>query len=150
MIKLKLNRLTRYEIELANLITNSGKGLHCERIAGSGRRIKSVCDCIMSFRKESYYIELKTTKYSFFRINGKVKEQLQRLADFCNNNGFNNPILVVKFLRRGHVFVKLNAQMPKRIDYYDFNKNPIKITDFLSNGINISAVSFEGVEKVMC
>ncbi len=40
--------------------------------------------------------------------------------------------------------------MPKKINYYEFNKNPIKITDFLSNGINASAVSFEGIEKVMC
>ena len=40
--------------------------------------------------------------------------------------------------------------MPKIINYYDFNKNPIKIIDFLSIGINASAVSFEGVEKVMC
>lgn len=150
MIKLKLSRLTRYEIELANLVSNSGQGLHCERIAGSGRRIMSVCDCILTFSKQSHYIELKTTKNSLFRINGKNKVQLQRLWDFCNQNGFNEPILVVKFLRRGHVFMRLNGCLPKSINYYDFNKNPVRIIDFLSNNTLVSAVSFDGVEKVSC
>jgi len=147
---LKLNRLTRYEIELANLITNSGRGLHCERIAGSGRRITSICDCILTFFKETYYVELKTTKNGYLRINGKVRRQLQRLVDFCKENGYNQPLLVVKFLRRGFVFIKLSADMPKYIDYYDFNKEPRNIRDFLSNGLEISLVSFKGVEKVMC
>ena len=150
MIKLKLSRLTRYEIELANLLSSSGKGLHCERIAGSGRRIKSVCDCVMTYTKESYYVELKTTRKSLFRINGDVKIQLQRLCDFCVENGFNEPILVVKFLRRGHVFMRLNGGLPKSINYYDFNKSPVRVLEFLSNNTSVSAVSFEGVEKVMC
>ena len=150
MIKLKLSRLTRYEIELANLLSNSGRGLHCERVAGSGRRMKSVCDCVMTYTKQSYYVELKTTRKSLFRINGEVKTQLQRLTDFCIENGFNEPILVVKFLRRGHVFMRLNGGLPKSINYYDFNKNPIRIIDFLSNNPLVSAVSFKGVEKVLC
>lgn len=149
MIKLKLNRLTRYEIELANLVTNSGRGLHCERIAGSGRRISSICDCILTFFKETYYVELKTTKNSFLRVNGKIRKQLQRLIDFCNENGYNPPILVIKFLRRGFVFVMLN-ELPKYIDYYDFNKEPTNIRDFLSNRLTISSISFVGVKKIMC
>ena len=150
MIRLKLNRLTRYEIELANLITNSGRGLHCERIAGSGRRIRSVCDCILTFFKDAYYLEVKTTKNSYLRINGKVKIQLQKLIDFCDENGYNPPILVIKFLRRGHIFVRLNGKLPKYIDYYDFKKEPRNIRDFLSKGLTISRVSFDGVEKVGC
>ncbi len=150
MIRLKLNRLTRYEIELANLITNSGVGLHCERIAGSGRRMTSICDCILTFFKDTYFIELKTTKNSFLRINGKIRIQLQRLMDFCKENEYNPPILVIKFLRRGFVFAKLDSELIKYVDYYDYNKTPIKIRDFLSNGHKISSVSFEGVEKVRC
>lgn len=147
---MKLSRLTRYEIELANLISHSGKGLHCERIAGSGRRISSVCDCIMTYAKQSYYVELKTTHNSLFRINGKTRVQLQRLVDFCRDNDFNNPILVVKFLRRGHVFVRLNGELPKKIEYYEHNSNPIRIHDFLTQDIVAISVSFEGVEKVLC
>ena len=146
---MKLNRLTRYEIELANLISNSGNGLHCERIAGSGRRISSVCDCIMTLGKDAYFIELKTTKNSFIRINGKIRVQLQRLLDFCIANGCNSPLLVIKFLRRGFVFIKL-TELPKKIDYYDNNKDAITIRDFILSNCKISGVSFDGVTKVMC
>ena len=95
-------------------------------------------------------MQLKTTRFSLFRINGKTKKQLQRLIDFCTENEFNSPILVVKFLRRGHIFMRLNGQLPKLINYYEYNKKPIKILEFISNDTLSSAVSFEGVEKVLC
>ncbi len=68
--------------------------------------------------------------------------------DFCRENEYNPPILVVKFLRRGFIFVKLKLELIKYIYYYNYNKTPVKINEYLSNGHQISSVSFQGVEKV--
>lgn len=67
-------------------------------------------------------------------INGEITVQLQRLVDFCRENEYNPPILVVKFLRRGFIFVKLNLELIKYIYYYTYNKTPVKINEYLSNG----------------
>jgi len=89
VIRLKSNRLTRYEKALASLLSSCGRDFHCEKIAGSGRRIRSICDCIVTYFRDAYYVEFKAVKYSIMRINGKVRRQLECLTEFCNENGYN-------------------------------------------------------------
>ena len=74
---MKLKYQLNYERQFANEMCNLG--YHCERIAGSGTRQESVCDCVLFKDTKTYLVELKATKESYFRINGRTRVQIERL-----------------------------------------------------------------------
>jgi Holliday junction resolvase len=46
------------------------KGFHTERVAASGRRKFSVCDAVLFTKKESFLVEVKSTREEVYRMTG--------------------------------------------------------------------------------
>jgi Holliday junction resolvase len=46
------------------------RGFHTERVAASGRRKYSVCDAVLFTKKESFLVEVKSTREVVYRMTG--------------------------------------------------------------------------------
>lgn len=63
------------------------QGHHCERVAGSGTGLNSVCDCILFREGKVFLVEVKATKEPRLYMREKVKNQLAKMtavAKKCN------------------------------------------------------------------
>jgi len=91
----------RYENEFVRMMT--GKGYHCERVAGSGSGKEAVCDCILFKDGKVFLVEVKATKEKKFYLRKKVKEQLGRMREVAVENNV-ECMLAVKLKRQGWRF----------------------------------------------
>lgn len=66
MMKLKTH--LQYERDFCNLMKE--RGFHTERVAASGRRKYSVCDVILFSKSEVFMVEVKSTSFEKFKVNG--------------------------------------------------------------------------------
>lgn len=106
-----------YERRFINLITKLGFDAH--RIAGSGVGKEAFCDCIISFNKQTYAVEVKTTKDKIFYMRKDVVEQLKKMIDFCERNDY-VPLLAVRFKYKGW-----NVFEVKNFENIVFNKEVV-------------------------
>ena len=89
-----------YERELSKYARTFG--FHGERVAGSGRGRKSVCDVVLLKDGHAYLVEVKSTRDNTFYVsnNPKTKPRLQKLIKVSEKCGA-TPILAVRFKHRG-------------------------------------------------
>jgi len=65
---MRLKSHLQYERDFCNLMKE--KGYHTERVAASGRRKYSVCDAVLFTKKESFLVEVKSTREEVYRMTG--------------------------------------------------------------------------------
>lgn len=83
-------------------------GFHSERVASSGSRLDSVCDVVIVKAGKACLVEVKSTKKSIFRINGRTKSQLTELYQACEACGA-IPLLAVRFKRKQWKIVRVDS-----------------------------------------
>lgn len=90
----------RYERELCK--DAETLGFHCERVAGSGRGRRSVCDVVLIKDGKGYLVEVKSTRDTTFYVSDKpdTKRRLRDLIRVSKQCGA-TPILAVRFKHRG-------------------------------------------------
>ena len=65
---MRLKSHLQYERDFCNLMKE--RGFHTERVAASGRRQYSVCDAVLFSKKETFLIEVKSTREVVYRMTG--------------------------------------------------------------------------------
>ena len=76
-----------------------------------------MCDVVVFLNGQSYLGEIKATRFPLFRINGRVRIQIDRLV--ATAKSINQPVLlIILFKRRGWAFIRLDENYPKKIDFY--------------------------------
>ena len=106
----------RYERELCEY--SETLGYHGERVAGSGRGRRSVCDVVLIKKRRAYLVEVKSTKNDTYYVSDKpeTRQRLKSLINVSENCGA-TPLLAVRFKRRGKrrswVIKKLEEDLSK-------------------------------------
>ena len=94
----------QYENEYVNMKVK--EGFHCERIAGSGKGVKSICDCILFKNGKVYLVEVKATKEKSLIMRTNIKLQLERMKKVAEEHNV-IPLLAIKYKRRGWEEIEL-------------------------------------------
>ena len=101
------------EREFANLSCTDFT--HCERVAGSGSRLRAVCDAILMMKGKTALVEIKTTRNPVFYVRGHVKEQLEEMKRICLKVN-HIPILAIKFSRIGWFYAIVDDHLPSVLE----------------------------------
>lgn len=114
----------KQEREFANM--NCNENMHCERVAGSGSRLRAVCDAILMQNGKTALVEIKSTKLPVFYVRGHVKEQLNEMRKICSKIN-HIPILAIKFSRQGWFYAVVDDHLPSVLEprtmkAYEINK----------------------------
>ena len=93
-------RSTQYEREFCEY--SEKEGFHAERVAGSGRREKSVCDIVLVKDGQGYLVEVKSTKDKTYYVSNipNTRARLNELIKVSKKSGA-IPLLAVRFKHRG-------------------------------------------------
>lgn len=85
------------------------------RIAGSGKSLGAICDCIVIDKGKTSLVEVKACKGTVLYVRETIKQQLTQMRNICLMHSI-TPIVAVRFKNRQWLEVNIKESVPSKIE----------------------------------